>query len=141
MPTPLRGWLLGIFLSILATPTLAQLPPVTVTLAPKDPTIGDPVQATITLQVPTADLAADPRFPAWGKTWGEVEIAGKTAPVKVSEQGGTAVWEQRLTLAAFRTGSVPLPGIAIAVPLKTGTVQAPTPAGLALTVRSVIPAE
>ena len=124
---------------LVTAPLLAQPFPVTVTLSPKDPTVGDPVRATITLQVPTANLAAEPRFPAWGKTWGEVEIAGKTPPVKVSEQGGIAVWEQRLTLAAFRTGSVPLPGIAIAVPLKTGTVQAPTPQGLALTVRSVIP--
>jgi hypothetical protein len=122
-----------------AAPLLAQPPQVTVTLTPKDPTVGDPVRAMITLRVPTANLAADPRFPAWGKTWGEVEIADKTLPGKISEQGGTAVWEQRLTLAAFRTGSVPLPGIAIAVPLKSGTVQAPTPAGLALTVRSVIP--
>jgi len=134
---PTAALLIGIFLA--ATPLLAQPFPVTVTLDPKDPTVGDPVRATITLRVPTANLAADPRFPAWGKTWGEVEIAGKTLPGKISEQGGIAVWEQRLTLAAFRTGSVPLPGIAIAVPLKTGTVQAPTPAGLALTVRSVIP--
>jgi hypothetical protein len=137
---PVRRYLPALcFLLLAATPALAQPPQVTVALPRTAPTVGDPVQATITLRVPMANLAADPRFPAWGKTWGEVEIAAKSAPVKVSEQGGIAVWEQRLTLAAFRPGSVPLPGIAIAVPLKTGTVQAPTPAGLALTVRSVIP--
>ncbi len=134
------GWRLGLFLLLFALPTLAQPSPVTVTLAPTAPTVGDPVQATITLRVPAANLAADPRFPVWGKTWGEVEIAGRTAPAKISEQGGTAVWEQRLTLAAFRPGSVPLPPVAIAVPLKAGTVQAQTPPGLALAVRSVIPA-
>ncbi len=123
---------------LLAAPALAQ--PVTVTLTPTTPTVGDPVQATITVKVPTANLVADPRFPAWGKTWGEVEITGKDEPAKVSEQGGIATWQQRLTLAAFRTGSVPLPSLAIALPYKTGTVQAPTPAGLALAVRSVIPA-
>ncbi|HEX4496647.1 MAG TPA: hypothetical protein VIE43_13325, partial [Thermoanaerobaculia bacterium] len=97
---------------VLALPLLAQPSPVTVALTPATPTVGDPVQATITLRVPTANLAADPRFPAWGKTWGEVEITAKAEPVKVSEQGGIATWEQHLTLAAFRTGSVPLPGLA-----------------------------
>jgi hypothetical protein len=125
-------------LSALVTPALAQ--PVTVTLTPTAPTVGDPVQATITVKVPTASLVADPRFPAWGKTWGEVEITAKTEPVKISEAAGVATWQQRLTLAAFRTGSVPLPSLAIALPYKTGTVQTPTPAGLALAVRSVIPA-
>jgi hypothetical protein len=133
-----RGWIAGGLLLLLAAPALAQ--PVTVTLTPPAPTVGDPVQATITVKVPTANLVADPRFPAWGKAWGEVEITGRTEPVKVSEAGGIASWQQRLTLAAFRTGSVPLPSLAIALPYKTGTVQTPTPAGLALAVRSVIPA-
>jgi hypothetical protein len=138
-----KGWLTGIVLSILALPALAQPAPspvpVTVALSPKAPTVGDHVRATVSLRVRTAELTGDPRFPVWGKSWGEVEIVGKGEPVKVSDQGGVAVWEQRLELAAFRPGSVPLPPIAIAVPLKAGTVQAPTPAGLALAVRSVIP--
>jgi hypothetical protein len=129
-----------IFWVLLAIPTFAQPFPAAVSLTPAAPTVGDPVRATITLRVPAANLAADPRFPVWGKTWGEVEILGKTEPTKVSEQGGTAVWEQRLTLAAFRPGSVPLPPVAIAVPLKAGTAQAQTPPNLALAVRSVIPA-
>ena len=137
MPAPLRGWILGLFL--LTAPALAQPPQVTVALAPTAATVGDHVQATLTVRVPTAGLAADPRFPAWGKTWGELEVVSGSAPVKISEQGGTAVWEQRLTLAAFKTGSVPLPPVAVAIPYKTQTVQAQTPAGLALAVRSVIP--
>lgn len=133
------AWLLTLLL-LLAVPALAQLPAVTVALAPTSPTVGDRVEATLTLRVPTANLAADPRFPAWGKTWGEAEVVGGSRPVKLSEQGGTAVWEQRITLAAFKTGSVPLPPVAVAIPYKSGTVQAQTPAGLALAVRSVIPA-
>ncbi|HEY0513658.1 MAG TPA: hypothetical protein VGH73_17245 [Thermoanaerobaculia bacterium] len=128
-----------LFIALLATPLLAQPSPVTVALAPNGPTVGDHVQATITLRVRTADLAADPRFPAWGKSWGEAEIFGKSEPVKVAERDGTAVWEQRLEIAGFRPGAVPLPPMAVAVPLKTGTVQASTPAGLALAVRSVLP--
>jgi hypothetical protein len=134
-----RHYLPALCLSLLAFPLSAQ--PATVALTPTNPTVGDPVQATITIQVPTANLAADPRFPAWGKTWGEVEVTAKTEPVKVSEQGGIATWQQRLTLAAFRTGAVPLPPQAIALPFKTGTVPAPTPAGLGLNVRSVIAAD
>jgi hypothetical protein len=136
-PAPLRGWILALFL--FTTPALAQ-PPVAVTLTPPSPTVGDRVQATLTVRVPTAGLAADPRFPAWGKTWGEAEVVGGSRPVKLSEQGGTAVWEQKITLAAFKTGNVPLPPVPVAIPYKTGTVQAQTPAGLALAVRSVIPA-
>ncbi|HEY2290352.1 MAG TPA: hypothetical protein VGM86_06570 [Thermoanaerobaculia bacterium] len=135
----LRGNILLIWALLAAAPLLAQPPQVTVVLTPAAPTVGDRVQATLTLRVPTAGLAADPRFPAWGKTWGEVEVVSGSAPVKISEQGGSAVWEQRITLAAFKTGNVPLPPVAVAIPYKTGTVQARTPAGLALAVRSVIP--
>jgi hypothetical protein len=134
----MRRSILLIWALLAAAPLLAQ-PPVTVDLTPANPTVGDHVQATLTLRVPTAGLAADPRFPAWGKTWGEAEVVSGSQPVKISEQGGTAVWEQRLTIAAFKTGSVPLPPVAVALPYKTGTVQAQTPAGLALAVRSVIP--
>ena len=129
--------MVGAFLA--AAPLLAQPPQVTVALAPTAPTVGDHVQATLTLRVPTANLAADPRFPAWGKTWGEAEVESGGKPVKISEQGGSAVWEQKVVLAAFKTGSVPLPPVAVAIPYKTGTVTAQTPAGLALAVRSVIP--
>lgn len=59
----------------------------------------------------------------------------KADPEKVS---GTT-WSQRLVLAAFRTGQVPLPPVQIAVPLRERTVQVPTPAGLSLDVRSVLP--
>ncbi|HEY4590487.1 MAG TPA: hypothetical protein VII86_14775 [Thermoanaerobaculia bacterium] len=135
----MRGSILLIWAFLAAAPLLAQPPQVTVALSPTAPTVGDRVQATLTLRVPTANLAADPRFPAWGKTWGEVEVVSGSAPVKLSEQGGSAVWEQRITLAAFKTGSVPLPPVAVAIPYKTATVQAQTPAGLALAVRSVIP--
>jgi hypothetical protein len=127
--------------ALLAAPLLAQPAPVTVSLAPNGLTVGDPAQATITLRVPAEDLAGEPRFPVWGKTWGEAEIVWRGEPVKVSERDGSAVWEQRLMLAAFKPGRVPLTPVQIAVPLRTGTVQAATPAGLALAVRSVIPPE
>jgi hypothetical protein len=131
------GALLGV-LGLLATSALAQ-PAVTVSLAPTAPTVGDHVVATISLRAKPAELAAEPRFPVWGKSWGEAEIAAKSEPVRVAAPDGTAVWQQKVEIVPFRTGSLALPPMAIAVPLKTGTVQATTPAGLAVAVRSVIP--
>lgn len=125
---------LAILLLFVSVPVLAQPSPVSVQLAPNGPTVGDPVEATITLEVP-ADLVADPRFPAWGKTWGEADIVKADEPVRIS----STVWAQKLTLAAFKTGSVPLPPVQIAVPKRTGTVRLSTPDGLAIAVRSVIP--
>lgn len=74
-----------------------------------------------------------------GKTWGEAEIVVANDPTKVSEKDGITVYEQRLVLVAFKPGQVPLTPVAIAVPTRAGTNQVKTPAGLTLTVRSVIP--
>jgi hypothetical protein len=112
---------------------------VRVQLAPNEPTVGDHVRATITLRAPLSDLAGEPRFPLWGKTWGEAEIVEAGPAAKVSELDGVAVYEQRLVLAAFRPGKTPLPPQEILLPLETGTVRTATPAGLALSLRSVIP--
>lgn len=120
-------------LLLLAVPASGQQ--VQVNLSPNGPTVGDRVEAVLTLRVDPSTLVAEPRFPSWGQTWGEAEIVGKTESRKVSE----GVFEQRLVLAAFRPGQVPLPPAQIAVPLRSRTVQVATPAGLSLDVRSVIP--
>ena len=126
---------------LLALPAAAQpAPKVEVSLTPQDQlTVGDPVEAVLTLQVDPSTLGGDPRFPVWGANWGEAEVLAKNAPEKVQE-GGATVWRQRLTLAAFQTGQVALPPVEVAVPLRERTIQVRTPAGLALTVRSVLPA-
>ncbi|HVG06863.1 MAG TPA: hypothetical protein VNM67_04100 [Thermoanaerobaculia bacterium] len=124
-------------LLLLTAPLSAQT--VQVTLSPSQPTVGDRVAATITLQVEpgglSGALAAEPRFPTWKATWGEAEVVEKAEPKKVSN----TTWSQGLVLAAFRTGQVPLPPVQIAVPLRNRTVQVSTPAGLSLDVRSVLP--
>ena len=125
---------------LIASPLLAQPAPVTVSLAPNDPTVGDHVQATITVRARASDLSGEPRFPVWGKTWGEAEIIESGQPARVKEQDGFALYEQRLVLAAFRTGSVPLPPAEISIPTKAGMAKVGTPpTGLAIAVRSVIP--
>jgi hypothetical protein len=125
---------------LLALPASAQK--VQVSLSPNEPTVGDRVEAVIALQVDPAvarALAASPRFPVWGRTWGEVDILATSEPRRTVEADGSVVYRQRLTLAAFRPGKVPLPPAAIAVPLRSGTIQAATPAGLSLDLRSVLP--
>lgn len=128
---------IAILFLLLASPGfrgMAQPSPVSVQLAPNGPTVGDPVEATITLEVP-ADLVDTPRFPAWGKTWGEAEIVKADPPVRITSK----VWQQKLTLAAFKTGPVALPPVQIAIPRQAGTVRVATPDGLAIAVQSVIP--
>ncbi|HXO40643.1 MAG TPA: hypothetical protein VN999_04280 [Thermoanaerobaculia bacterium] len=104
-------------------------------------TVGDRAEAVITVRVPpTARLAGEPRFPMWRGAWGEAEVREQGEPRRAAGPGGVALYSQRLVLAAFHPGRVELPPAAIALPLGSGTVQAWTPAGLALAVRSVLPA-
>lgn len=104
-------------------------------------TVGDRAEAVITVRVPpTARLAGEPRFPAWRGAWGEAEVREQGEPRRAAGPGGVTIYSQRLVLAAFHAGRVELPPAAIALPLGAGTVQAWTPAGLALAVRSVLPA-
>lgn len=133
-----------VFVAILALPAAAQtaLPPqkVEVALTPQgELTVGDQVQAVLTLRVDPATLNGNPRFPVWGPSWGDAEVVAKGEPELLVENGAT-VWRQRLVLAGFRTGKIDLPPVEVAVPLRDSTVQARTPQGLALTVRSVLPA-
>jgi hypothetical protein len=135
-----RALLLALLVS---APALAQAPPkVEVSLNPKEGTVGDRMEAVLTLRADPATLTGEPRFPAWGTTWGDAEILEKGAPERVQEKegSGATVWRQRIVLTAFRPGPVNLPPVDVAVPLRDSTVQAQTPAGLSLTVRSVLPA-
>lgn len=131
-----------LILALLASPVLAEAAPrVTVSLNPQQPTVGDRIEAVLTLEVPTAELTADPRFPVWSGRWGEAEVLLEGPGQKVAEKGGVATYQQRLVLAAFRPGKIPLPATNVAIPRKDRTIQAATPAGLGLDVRSVLPAD
>jgi hypothetical protein len=121
---------------------LPLVPILEVSLAPTRPTVGDHVEAVLTLRVPAAALAGEPRFPVFRDSWGEAEIVAKGEPVRdaAAAGGGLATWRQRLVLAAFRPGRIALPPVAAAVPEKAGTVQATTRPDLGFEVRSVLPA-
>jgi hypothetical protein len=128
------------FLLILALAAAPQGgPAVEVSLPPQPPTVGDRVELVLTVQAPEEGLAGEPRFPVWQRTWGEAEIVSQGKPEKVAGPSGEAVWRQRIVVAAFRPGRVPLPPVEVALPYRDRTVQARTSPGLALEVRSVIP--
>ena len=134
----LSFWSFGSF----ALPAHAQpASEVQVTLDPARPRVGDRVAAVLTLTVDPSQLAAEPRFPVWSGRWGEAEVLVEGPPQKISEEGGTATWQQRIVLAAFRTGKVALPPAEVAMPLRDRTVKARTPADLAIDVVSVLPQE
>jgi hypothetical protein len=129
--------------SALVLTVLAAIPlhaqQVQVSLSPNEPTVGDRVEAVIALRVDPAVLAAEPRFPVWRRTWGEADILAASEPRRTTAPDGSVLYQQRLTLVAFRPGKVALPPVEIAVPMRSRTVQAATPAGLSLDLRSVLP--
>jgi hypothetical protein len=103
-------------------------------------TVGDRTVVTLELTLPSAGQG-EPRFPSWGKTWGDAEVVG-VGPVERSGGGsGETTFRQRITVAAFRTGRVPLPPVAVIVPRSGGGRAISTPPGLALQVASVIPGD
>jgi hypothetical protein len=130
--------------------TLPTLPRAEVTLSPRRVTVGDRVEAVLTVTVPAG--AAAPRFPTWRSargpesgngglgSWGPAEVLDAGTPERESGPDGTEVYRQRLVLAAFAPGRAALPPVEVAVPLAERTVQVRTPADLAFEVASVLPA-
>lgn len=93
----------------------ALLPRLTVELTPSSISIGDRVEAVLTLET-DASQAAPPRFPVWGEHWGDAEILTVGEPL----DEGDGIWRQRLALTVFETGLATLPAVEVQVPT-TGT--------------------
>ncbi len=112
----------------------------TVELRPAaDVTVGDRVEAELVLVWRGGEPLPEPRFPTWGEHWGEAEIL-HTGAVESPTEDGAHVYRQTITLTAFRTGTIELPPVTVAVPLVEETRELFTPEGLAFTVASVLPA-
>jgi hypothetical protein len=135
----LRSGLTAALVAHLVTAAAAAAPRLTVELRPPEVTVGDPVEAVLTLAVPEGELSGEPRFPVWQKTWGEAEIVRVDAPARTGTSGGAVNYTQRVVLAGFRPGEIPLPPVEVAVPSSSGTSAVATAADLALRVRSVLP--
>lgn len=108
-------------------------------------TVGDRVPVELVLTA-AAGLPTPPRFPVWEESWGEAEIV-EVGDVRVERvapgtAAGQATYRQRLVLAAFRPGTVPLPPREVAVPAATAdgdTRRLRTRDDLALEIASVLP--
>jgi len=111
-----------------APPAAATL---TVELAPREITVGDRVEAVLTLRGAAATL---PAFPVWEEHWGDAEILAAAPPV---DEGG-GVWRQRLALTVFVTGLATLPAVDVSLPAAAATA---TSEPQVITVRSVLPAD
>jgi hypothetical protein len=104
-----------------------------VSFAPATATVGDPIVATI--EVPGGDQA--PRMPDWTYGWGDLEVV--EAPPVARDADGR--WRQRVTLRAFRAGSIGLPPMPIQLVGVEGDPTLQTPRGLTVDIRSVLPAD
>ena len=120
----------------------AAAPPearVAVELEPAALAVGDPVSATLTLELSGADAAREATFPDWSSGWGDVEVLAASPVEKTSAPAGVKL-VQRLRLTAFRPGRTALPPVEVRLSGEPGR-RALTPPDLALEVRSVIPAD
>jgi hypothetical protein len=114
-------------------------PRVTVALSPSELTVGDRVDAVLTVSAPEKELAGPPRFPDWETHWGSAEILEVGPPETLVPRGGVASFRQKLVLAAFRPGEVPLPPQEVEVPLATGPVRVATAPELSFEISPVLP--
>ncbi len=120
----------------------ATAPPagvVEVVLEPQTLAVGDPVVATLTLELSGEDAEREASFPDWSKGWGDAEVLS-ASPVDrtVSPQG--VLLSQRLELTAFRPGTAALPPVEVRLG-GAPELRAATPQNLSLEVRSVIAAD
>ncbi len=128
------GWLVASALAALPAGTHLDA-----NLAPPTIAVGDRVEATLTLHLGADDAALDATFPDWSRGWGDAEVLA-ASPVERLSEGGEPRLVQRLTLTAFRPGTVELPPVAVRLgsdPARSITVPAP----LHLIVRSVLAAD
>jgi hypothetical protein len=145
---------------------VTHAPSLDVRLAPGPHTVGDRIEAVLTLRAPAG--AGEPVFPEWNDAWGEAEVVAAGPVERVPEEpgagaaagprepaagggdasaaGSVAVYRQRLQLAAFRPGEIPLPPVEVALPASPAAdgdepaALLATPGGLVLAIDSVLPA-
>ncbi|MDA8018577.1 MAG: hypothetical protein MPN21_14145 [Thermoanaerobaculia bacterium] len=111
---------------------------VDVELSTDEITVGDRVEATLTVVWMGGDTAEPARFPTWQETWGRAEVLQSDAVVETDDASGRRIWRQKVTLTAFRPGEVELPSVTVVLPLTDRTVEATTEP-TRFTVGSVLP--
>ncbi len=119
-----------------ATPGVAQFK---IELSPAEITVGDRVEAQLTLVWMGPEPTSEPRFPTWQETWGSAEILSTSELESFTDQSARRIYRQKLTLTAFETGDVKLPRVTIAVPLASETLEVTHDDEASFVVQSVLP--
>ena len=101
------------------TPPSAAL---TVEISPPKIRVGDVVEATLTLDVPT-EVEGEPLFPNWQRHWGSAEIR-EIDNVVTSKYGAGSRYVQKLRLTAFRPGVIALPAPTVSLASASGANHA-----------------
>jgi hypothetical protein len=107
-----------------------------VALDPATLAVGDPVTATLSLLLPTADADREATYPDWSKGWGEAEVL-QAGPIERTPSADGTHLVQRLRITAWKPGRIALPPAAVSLAGEPA-LRAATPPDLALDVRSVI---
>ncbi len=86
-------------------------------------TVGDRLEAQLTLVWTGATPAATPRFPSWQQSWGEAEVLSAGEVETYSDQTARQIYRQTVVLTAFTTGEIRLPRVSVALPLGAETIE------------------
>lgn len=124
-----------------ASAVAAQQPKLTVQVPSGPWTVGDQIPVTLRVHLPPATRQATPRFPQWQERWGGAEVVSATEPQRQEIRGNGVEWSQRVTVAGFRPGRIPLPAREIVLPLETESLHLSSAADLHLVLRSVLPTD
>ncbi|MBE2197304.1 MAG: hypothetical protein IAE79_01760 [Anaerolinea sp.] len=110
----------------------------TITADPPQLTVGDVVTLTVTAVHPTG---ARVLWPAWGETWGDLEIRGQRPSSTITHDDGTEATTQTLFATLWTPGDYLTPPLTVTVSLADGEVAAVTADPIPLTVLSVLTAD
>lgn len=110
-------------------------------LQPDEITIGDRVEATLTLVWMGAEPSEPPRFPTWQETWGGSEVLAHGEVTDTVDDSGRRIYRQQVTLTSFEVGDVTLPTATVIIPLGDHTIEVSHEGEVGFQVLSVLPEE
>ncbi len=108
-------------------------------LSASEITVGDRVEARLTLVWAGPEPDGAPRFPTWQTSWGDAEILSTGDVEALADPNGRRVFHQDLVLTAFTTGAIPLPEVTVAVTVNGATLEVASGEEWGFNVRSVLP--
>ncbi len=112
-----------------------------ITLEPSQITVGDRVDADLTLVWMGPEPLEPPRFPTWQDTWGDGEVLQQGKVESSVDGSGRRIYRQRLLLTAFEVGDVELPPVTVVIPLEDGNAEISNRQAVTFRVDSVLPPE